>query len=137
MKDGNIDQNDGQQVIGSDIPREVCLQRCYAHENAHGCEWHALRSCSVHKQNVVRGNGNIEYICWTFKRQGIVKNRSIFLFYVLKFYVHLILIKADYLLIDGPKNENIANIQSNTECNMCCTIKDSVTVWPAKQIHIT
>jgi len=70
VKDGNIDQNNGQQVIGSDIPREVCLQRCYAHEKAHGCEWHALRSCSVHKQNVVRGNGNIEYICWAFQRQA-------------------------------------------------------------------
>ena len=72
MREGNIDQNDGQQVIGLDLSREVCLQRCYAHKETQGCEWHKSGSCSVHRQSVVGGNGNIKYICWVFQKQGNV-----------------------------------------------------------------
>ena len=78
VKDRNVDQNDGQLRIGSHISKEVCLQRCYQYEKAYGCEWHVKGSCSVHKQNVVGGNGNKNYKCWVFQRQGILTTLSVF-----------------------------------------------------------
>jgi len=64
LKDGNVDQDDGQFVIEDSNIAENCLKSCSTYKNAKGCEWHSGGTCSVHTNTVVKGNGNAGYKCW-------------------------------------------------------------------------
>ena len=73
VKEGNIDQNDGDQVISWNMSPEVCLRSCLAYADATGCESNEEGTCVVHTQSVVGGNGNRDYTCWVFHRQSRFK----------------------------------------------------------------
>ena len=70
VKEGNIDQNDGDIIISLNMSPEVCLRRCLAYTEATGCEVSISGTCTVHTQPIVGGNGNRNYTCWVFHRQS-------------------------------------------------------------------
>ena len=64
IKKNNLDGNTAER-------QKQCLDICRAHPGATGCEviWNQInRGCYIHTQQVARGNGVGNHMCWIFSK---------------------------------------------------------------------
>ena len=106
-----LDQNEGTSLsYGVDL--EQCLNKCNSSPSAKGCEHGPGGACTIHTQDVLKGNGVSTYKCWTHPNscQGMRNVLLFSLFFLVSLFILYLHINCISLLQDADDLANFFQV---------------------------